>query len=139
MPSLRPTLRLALLLLLVGTGGACQPDRSPEPPRPDWMTGHWTGRLAWEHDTTSHRLRLDLDAERFVYPARGCRGALAVDSTSDRLVRMQFVAAADAERCGEVAGGVAELHRLEDAEGLHLQYWPRDAVKLYLARLRPSP
>jgi hypothetical protein len=38
-----------------------------------------------------------------------------------------------------VAGGIAELHRLDGAETLHLQYWPRDAVKLYLAQLRPRP
>lgn len=52
---------------------------------------------------------------------------------------MRLVAAADSGRCGAVAGGIAELHRLEGAEGLHLQYWPRDTAKLYLAQLRPSP
>jgi len=117
----------------------CQSDSSPDADRPAWMEGTWHGRLAYERDTTSHRLRLDLNADRFVYPALGCRGTLAVDSTSNQVVRMRLVAAADSGRCDEVAGGVAELHRLDGAETLHLQYWPRDTIKLYLAQLRSQP
>jgi len=134
-----PPRRLLVLLLLTGAAVGCTSDDAPDRTRPAWAEGPWSGRLSWEHDTTSHRLRLDLSADRFVYPALGCRGRLAVDSTSDRFVRMRLVAAADSGRCGEVAGGIAELHRLEGAEGLHLQYWPSDTAKLYLAQLRPSP
>ena len=133
-----PARSLLALVLLVGATLGCQSDSSPEPDRPAWMEGTWSGRLAYEHDTTSHRLRLDLNADRFVYPALGCRGTLAVDSAAARVVRMRLVAAHDSLRCGEVAGGIAELHRLDDTEGLHLQYWPRDTVKLYLAQLRPQ-
>ena len=139
MPLRSPLRSLLLVCLLAGAAAGCQSDDAPDRDRPAWMEGTWSGRLAWEHDTTSHRLRLDLSADRFVYPALGCRGTLAVDSTTHRFVRMRLVAAADARRCGEVAGGIAELHRLEGAEGLHLQYWPRDTAKLYLAQLRPSP
>jgi hypothetical protein len=134
-----PVRSLLALVLLGGAAVGCASDDTSDRARPAWADGSWTGRLAWEHDTTSHRLRLDLSADRFAYPALGCRGTLAVDSTSDRVVRMRLVAAADSGRCGEVAGGIAELHRLDGAETLHLQYWPRDAVKLYLAQLRPRP
>jgi hypothetical protein len=103
------------------------------------MAGTWHGRLAYEHDTTSHRLRLDLSTDRFAYPASNCTGTLAVDSTGAQFARMRLVAAHDSLRCGEVAGGIAELRRLDDAEGLHLQYWPRDTIKLYLAQLRRQP
>jgi hypothetical protein len=126
------------VFLLAGTTVGCQSDPPTDPDRPAWMEGTWSGRLAWEHDTTSHRLRLDLSAGRFVYPALGCRGTLAVDSAAARVVRMRLVPAHDSMRCGAVAGGVGELHRLDDTETLHLQYWPRDTIKLYLAQLRPQ-
>ena len=138
-PPLPPGRCLLLVVLLVGATVGCQSDSSPDADRPAWMEGVWSGRLAYEHDTTSHRLRLDLDAERFTYPASGCAGTLAVDSVAARVVRMRLVAAHDSLRCGAVAGGIAELHRLDDTEGLHLQYWPRDTVKLYLAQLRRRP
>jgi len=117
----------------------CQSDSSPASNRPAWMEGTWTGRLAFEHDTASHRLRLDLDAERFTYPAANCAGTVAVDSTGAGFVRMRLVPEHDSLRCGDVAGGTAELRRLDDTEGLYLQYWPPDTVKLYLAQLRRQP
>jgi hypothetical protein len=100
------------------------------------MTGTWTGRLAWEHDTTSYRIRLDLNDKHFVYPTLDCRGTLQVDSTHARLVRMRFIAAHDSLQCGEVSGGIGELHKIDAPDTLHLQYWPRESTKLYLAQLR---
>lgn len=132
------TTRLAIVALLLALGATgCQTDEPDDASRPSWMEGTWTGRLAWEHDTTSHRLHLNLDDERFVYPALDCRGTLKVDSTTARFTRVRFVAAHDSLRCGEVSGGIAELHTLDDPGSLHLQYWPRNDTKLYLTQLRP--
>jgi len=138
-PPLSPGRCLLLVVLLVGTTVGCQSDSSSDPDRPAWMEGVWSGRLAYEHDTTSHRLRLDLDAERFTYPASNCAGTLSVDSTGAQFVRMRLVAGPDSLHCGDVVGGIAELRRLDDVEGLHLQYWPRGTVNLYLAQLRRQP
>ena len=104
---------------------------------PAWAEGLWAGRLAFEHDTTSHRLRLNLATGAFSYPALGCRGRVVADTTTPRMLRGRLVAEAGSWACGELAGGIAEVHRSTRFDRLHLQYWPEGAPRLFLAQLRP--
>ena len=131
-------LRIIISLLVLGTVSAgCQSEESAHIERPSWMEGTWTGRLSWEHDTTSYQLRLDLDGNRFAYPTLGCTGDVRIDSIGQNFARVELVAGADSLPCGEVGRGTAELRQLDEAGGLHLQYWPENGTELHLARLEP--
>lgn len=128
---------LILLVLLAGCGAEEPPGNELLPPhRPDWQRGLWTGRLAFEHDTTSHRLRIHFRDRSFAYPGRPCMGTLAVDSVAPTLLRVRLEAGPTANDCGPLAGGTAEVRPLDDTTMLHLQYWPEGEARLHLAQLR---
>lgn len=124
-------------LLLVGCGTDDPPNaRTDWTARADWQTGAWTGRLAFEHDTTSHRLRLHFRDLSYAYPNRSCLGRLVPDSVAATLVRVRLDAGPGANDCGALAGGIAELRRLDDTTALYLQYWPAGSARLHTAWLR---